>query len=108
MTLSNDWGSDTKTIMVYVVYMDGIEDPSLSEMQAFPNPFENEVYLKFVESGDYTIEVYDYSGCLINTSLLSVNDGEIVNIPINGQSGIYFIKVKCDGELLDVMKVIKK
>ena len=108
LTLSNDWGSDTKTIMVYVVYMDGIEDPSLSEMQAFPNPFENEVYLKFVESGDYTIEVYDYSGCLINTSLLSVNDGEIVNIPINGQSGIYFIKVKCDGELLDVMKVIKK
>ena len=80
----------------------------LEEMQAYPNPFENEVYIKFVESGDYTIELYDYSGRLINSSLLSVNEGEIVNIPVYSQSGIYFIKVRGESELLKVMKVIKK
>ena len=108
LTLSNYWGSDTKTIEVYVVKGFGIEEPSLSEMQAYPNPFENEVYLKFVESGDYSIELYDYSGRLINSSLLNANEGEIVNIPVNGQSGIYFIKVRGEAGLLNVMKVIKK
>ena len=108
LILENSWGSDTKSIDIAVVKPQGIEDPSLSEMQAFPNPFENEVYLKFVESGDYTIELYDYSGRLINSSLLSANEGEIINIPVNGQSGIYFIKVRGEAGLLNVMKVIKK
>jgi PKD repeat protein len=108
LTLSNDWGSDTKTIEVDVVKRYGIEEPSLSEMQAYPNPFENEVYLKFVESGDYSIELYDYSGRLINSTTLCVSSSEITCIPVNAQSGIYFIKVRGEGGLLKVMKVIKK
>ena len=108
LTLSNDWGSDTKTIEVNVVKRYGIEEPSLSEMQAYPNPFENEVYLKFVESGDYSIELYDYSGRLINSTTLCVSSSEITCIPVNAQSGIYFIKVRGEGGLLKVMKVIKK
>ena len=77
-------------------------------MRAFPNPFENEVYLKFNESGNYTIELYDYTGRLINSSLLTPNEGEIVNVPVNGESGIYFVKVKGYAGLLKVMKVIKR
>ena len=106
LTLSNYWGSDTKQIEFVV--STGIEDVTLDEMRAFPNPFENEVYLKFNESGNYTIELYDYTGRLINSSLLTPNEGEIVNVPVNGESGIYFVKVKGYAGLLKVMKVIKR
>ena len=108
LTLSNSWGSDTKTISGIEVYPTGIEDVTLEEMQAFPNPFENEVYVKFVEAGNYNIELYDYTGRLINSAVLNATEGEIVNIPVEGQSGIYFIKVKGEAGLLNVMKVIKK
>ena len=108
LTLSNSWGSDTKSITGVEVYPMGIEDVTVEEMQAYPNPFENEVYVKFVEAGNYTVELYDYTGRLINSAALNAAEGEIVNIPVEGQSGIYFIKVKGEAGLLNVMKVIKK
>ncbi|MBR5324369.1 MAG: T9SS type A sorting domain-containing protein [Muribaculaceae bacterium] len=106
LTLSNYWGSDTKQIEFVV--STAIKDVTLEEMQAYPNPFENEVYLKFADAGNYTAEIYDYSGRLISSSILNVTDGQIINIPIVGQSGIYFIKLKGEAGLLKVMKVIKK
>ena len=108
LTLSNSWGSDVKTISGIEVYPTGIEDVTVEEMQAYPNPFENEVYVRFVEDGNYTVELYDYTGRLVNAAALNAAAGEIVNIPVEGQSGIYFIKVKGEAGLLNVMKVIKK
>ena len=108
LILSNSWGSDTKSISGMQIYPTGIEEVSLEEMQAYPNPFENEVYVKFVEAGDYTVELYDYTGRLISAAALNAAEGEIVNIPVEGQSGIYFIKVKGEAGLLNVMKVVKK
>ena len=108
LTLSNSWGSDVKTISGIEVYPTGIEEVSVEEMQAYPNPFENEVYVRFVEDGNYTVELYDYTGRLVNAAALNAAAGEIVNIPVEGQSGIYFIKVKGEAGLLNVMKVAKK
>ena len=106
LTLANGWGSDTKTIAMVVAT--GIEDVTLDEMRAFPNPFENEVYVAFAESGVYTAEVYDYSGRLINSLGVTAEAGEVYQVPVEGQSGIYFIKIKGEAGLLKVMKVIKK
>ncbi|MBE6298744.1 MAG: T9SS type A sorting domain-containing protein [Bacteroidales bacterium] len=109
LTLSNGWGSDTKTIEVVTIVGTGIEDDvTLEEMQAFPNPFDNEVYANFVEEGNYTVEIYDYSGRLLNTIVLYASAGEIYQIPVEGISGIYFIKVKGESGLLKVMKVAKR
>ncbi|MBR2475826.1 MAG: T9SS type A sorting domain-containing protein, partial [Bacteroidaceae bacterium] len=108
LTLSNGWGSDTKTIEVVVVEPTGIEDVAIEDMQAFPNPFENEVYVSFVEEGIYTVELYDNAGRMLNQSSVAATAGEIVNIPVDGEAGIYFIKVKGDAGLLKVMKVAKK
>ena len=106
LTLSNGWGSDTKQIQLVVGT--GIEDVTLEEMQAFPNPFENEVFVAFAESGNYTAEVYDYAGRLINTLSVSATAGAAYQIPVDGENGVYFIKVKGEAGLLKVMKVIKK
>ena len=106
LTLTNGWGSDTKSIEI--VSATGIEDVTLEEMRAFPNPFENEVYVAFAEAGDYTAEIYDYTGRLINTLAVSAVAGAAYEIPVDGENGVYFIKVKGDAGLLKVMKVIKK
>ncbi|MBR5324348.1 MAG: T9SS type A sorting domain-containing protein [Muribaculaceae bacterium] len=106
LTLSNGWGSDTKQVQMIVET--GIEDVTLEEMRAFPNPFENEVYVAFAAAGDYTAEIYDYTGRLINTLAVSAVAGAAYEIPVDGESGIYFIKVKGEAGLLSVMKVVKK
>ena len=108
LTLANGWGSDTKSIEGVTVYPTGIEDVTLEEMQAFPNPFENEVYVNFAEDGIYTVELYDNAGRMLSQASIAATAGEIVNIPVEGEAGIYFIKVKGEAGLLKVMKVAKK
>ncbi len=109
LTLSNGWGSDTKTIEVVEIMPTGVEDVTVEDMmKAFPNPFENEVYLSFVEDGVYTVEIYDNAGRMLDQASLSATAGEIYPVAVDGESGIYFIKVKGDAGLLKVMKVAKK
>ena len=109
LTLSNGWGSDTKTIDVVTIYPTGVEDVAVEEMmKAFPNPFENEVYVSFVEEGIYTVELYDNAGRMLNQASVAATAGEVINIPVDGEAGIYFLKVKGEEGLLKVMKVAKK
>ncbi|MBO5721313.1 MAG: T9SS type A sorting domain-containing protein, partial [Bacteroidales bacterium] len=108
LTLTNGWGTDSETIDVVVVEPTGIEDVTVDEMRAFPNPFEEEVYVAFAEAGEYVAEVYDYSGRLINSYAVSAAAGEPCKIAIDGEAGVYFIKVKGEAGLLKVMKVVKK
>ena len=110
LTLANGWGSDTKTIDVVTVMPTGIEDDVTVEemMQAFPNPFENEVYVNFAEDGVYTIELFDNAGRMLSQASLNATAGEVYPIAVDGEAGIYFIKVKGEGGLLKVMKVAKK
>ncbi|MBR3609240.1 MAG: T9SS type A sorting domain-containing protein, partial [Bacteroidales bacterium] len=58
--------------------------------------------------GVYTVEVYDNAGRMLDQASLSATAGEVYPIAIDGESGIYFIKVKGEGGLLKVMKVAKK
>ena len=110
LTLANGWGSDTKTIEVINIMPTGIEDDVTVEemMQAFPNPFENEVYVNFAEDGVYTIELFDNAGRMLSQASLNATAGEVYPIAVDGEAGIYFIKVKGEGGLLKVMKVAKK
>ncbi|MBO5720422.1 MAG: T9SS type A sorting domain-containing protein, partial [Bacteroidales bacterium] len=62
----------------------------------------------FAEAGEYVAEVYDYSGRLINSYAVSAAAGEPCKIAIDGEAGVYFIKVKGEAGLLKVMKVVKK
>ena len=77
-------------------------------MQAFPNPFVDEVYVRFAEEGVYTIAVYDASGRQTGSSQVDAAAGEMINIPVTGASGVYYMKVYSGDTLLKAMKVIKK
>ncbi|MEG2164465.1 MAG: T9SS type A sorting domain-containing protein, partial [Bacteroidales bacterium] len=108
LTLENGWGSSSKTINYIEIAKTGIEDVTIEEMNAYPNPFENDVYVRFAEEGVYTVEIFDNAGRQLNRSSVNATVGEMVNIPVDGGSGIYFIKVRSNDTLLKVMKVIKK
>ena len=108
LTLENGWGKNSKTINFVEIDPTGIEDMTLDQMMAFPNPFVDDVYVRFTDEGVYKVEIFDNAGRLVNSSSISVGSGEMVNIPVNGASGIYFIKVRNSDSLLKVMKVIKK
>ena len=107
LSLENGWGKSTKTIN-YITVTTGIEDVTLEEMTAFPNPFEDEVYVRFANEGEYTVDIYDNAGRQISSRNASVDAGEMVNISVNGASGIYFIKISKEGTLFKAIKVIKR
>ena len=107
LTLENSWGSDSKPIN-FISVTTGIEDVTLEEMMAFPNPFEDEVYVRFANEGSYTVDIFDNAGRQISSRNASVDAGEMMNISVNGASGIYFIKISKEGTLFKAIKVIKK
>ena len=44
----------------------------------------------------------------MGSSSIEASAGDMVNIPVNGASGIYYMKVYSGDTLLKAMKVIKK
>lgn len=109
LTLTNSWGTDSKTFQ-YVKVGDGsgIEENDAINFSAYPNPFVDEVNVQFVNGGTYTVEIHNLAGQLVSTESLQVNAGEFVNMNVSGSAGTYFITVKDNGKVLKSLKVIKK
>lgn len=112
LTLYNDWGTDTETFeYVTVGVPSGIENNNnepINTYRVFPNPFEDEVNIQFVESGSYSIEVNSISGQLVSQETIEANGGEFIKVSVNGTSGTYFISIKQNGKVVKTLKVIKK
>lgn len=111
LTLSNGWGSDTKTFEFVTVEGGGlgIEDDQLeAAFSAYPNPFIEEVHVRFANEGVYDIEVFDIAGKMFSAQQVKASAGEYVNIAVNGASGTYFIKIKEGNKTMKALKVIKK
>ena len=110
LTLKNMWGSDTKTVDIVVVpYPEGIEESSVEEMGVYPNPFTDYVNLSFAKEGTYAIEILAIDGKLIENKTISVVANEIVKVDVNGDKGIYFVRVIADNaSTVRTVKVIKK
>lgn len=110
LTLANGWGEATKTFQFVTVDGSGVGIPE-SELgvayNAYPNPFVNELYVRFADEGTYTIEVFDAAGKLVETQETTVADGGDIHLSVNGAAGIYFINIKQDAKILKALKVIK-
>lgn len=111
LTLENGWGSVSKTYRSVTVKDDGvgITDKELEvAYNAYPNPFVDELNIRFANEGIYTIEVFDATGKMIEAKETAVVDGENVHLSVNGAAGIYFINIKQETKVLKALKVIKK
>ena len=110
LTLKNMWGSDNETIdFVVVSNPDGIEESVVEMAGVYPNPFTDFVNLYFAEEGNYTIDVVALDGKTIESKAVTVASGEGVRLDINGEKGMYIVKVKnADNTAVRTLKVIKK
>ncbi|EOA60228.1 hypothetical protein HMPREF1214_00478 [Bacteroides sp. HPS0048] len=109
LTLTNGWGTDSKTFQyVKVGGGTGVKENEVVNFSAYPNPFVDEVNVQFVNEGTYTVEIHNLAGQLVSTNSLQVNAGEFVRMNVSGSAGTYFITVKDNGKVLKSLKVIKK
>lgn len=112
LTLSNGWGSDSKTFPVVVVTQgsgSGIDDASAASTEVYPNPFENELYVNFAEEGTYTVQVYSLTGSLVSEHALSAVAGDVVRVSVEAAPGTYLVKIlNKDAKAVKTVKVIKK
>ena len=110
LTLKNMWGSDIKSVEIAVIdWPYGVEDAVIEEMGVYPNPFTDFINMSFAKEGLYTIEIVALDGKLIESKQVNVTTNECVRVDINGEKGIYIVKVKnINGTAVRTMKLIKK
>ena len=75
------------------------------KLSVFPNPFSDEIKILFSNLNDeIKLEIFDINGKIVIEKNI-INQKEGINLKLN--SGIYFMHIEIDGELL-VKKLIKR
>lgn len=110
LTLENGWGKDTKTFSYIIVgdqtSVDGLD--AETTVNLFPNPFVEQVNVKFANSGNYTIVVFDTNGRLVSQQNIDAQANEFASIKVNGPKGLYMVNIKQGEKTLRTVKVIKQ
>lgn len=112
LTVSNSWGSATKTITDYIVVTTGISGVSAdggNGYKIYPKPFENKAGLLFAEDGDFVVRVFAADGKQVAVQGVEARAGEVVEVSLgNGAaSGIYVVTVTKDGKAVRSFKIRK-
>jgi fibronectin type 3 domain-containing protein len=96
--------------------VDSLPDDDIGDIKAYPNPFLNQIQLRFFNpnpAGKISIDIYDSYGRLIYRQDYGARVAGNNIIVINGFSsnlriGLYMLSLKIDGERVKTIKVIKK
>lgn len=83
--------------------------PSLEQLEVFPNPATNKVFLKTydVVPGEYTLQLFDNTGKLVMNKSLNIYPNEQQELNLEGlPAGLYLIKMNGDRNQY-LSKVIK-
>ncbi|MBP8790262.1 MAG: T9SS type A sorting domain-containing protein [Breznakibacter sp.] len=111
LTLTNMWASATKELVEYIVIegvSTGIEDQEVLSMMIYPNPFVDEVNLKFSDHGTFKVEVLNVTGQSIFSTVINASVSEFVKVKVNAPKGVYLLRVTQGGKVIKTLKVIKK
>ena len=91
-----------------------IEDTQAAEAISFeatvyPNPFAENCYFKVnsVSAADYTIQVYDMLGKLVESKTVSADSVESTEVGANFPAGVYNV-ILTQGENIKTLRVIKR
>jgi len=110
LTLENSWGKDVKSVTMVDACVKLDEAGNVIEdLNVYPNPFAESIHVRFIEAGDYDLDVYSLNGQLVQTKHLNVNNHEVVGINLNAQQqGTYVVRLKKDGKFIKSFKLEKK
>lgn len=109
LTLTNSWGSTTKTISDYIVVKEasGIDNATTEEGYViYPRPFEGKVNLLFAEEGNFEVMAFDAQGRRVAQRAYQAMAGEASELSLAGaQPGAYVITILKDGKCVRSVKV---
>lgn len=106
----NSWGKDSREDVVVVTDATGIEgtnSDAVTTIEAYPNPFVDAVNVMFAKDGVYTVDVFTISGKQISTEILDVKATEVARITIDGDPGMYLVRIMNNGVCVKTLKVNK-
>lgn len=110
VSLTNSWGTTTKTIEDYIVVTPktGIEETEAENFYIYPNPFEEIANILFAQKGDYEVNVFDTTGKQIAGYNYHADNKEVCTLSFDAPAGMYYVVVMQNGKCLQSFKVIKK
>ncbi len=109
VTLENKWGTHTvATPMILITGGTGVEDNRVEDITTYPNPFVDGVYMKFVQEGNYTVEIYSLDGRIIESQALDATSNEVVYISLNAEPGTYVMRITEANKCIKTIKLFKK
>lgn len=109
LTVTNTWGTNTKSIVMKVTSSFGIKDETTEKaVVVAPIIVEENFNVHLLESGKYTISVYSANGMLVKRRVNDCLNNEIVLVSLNAPAGMYFVKALKNEMTLEFVKIIKK
>lgn len=99
--VSNSCGSDTATVAITADSCKiGLDELDLSSIQVYPNPTSGIINIntRNIGAADYTVEVYNMSGQLIDRREFAVGEDAQVDISHYAQ-GIYNLTINVEGQI---------
>lgn len=110
LTLENAWGKDTKTFNVINVVKtpSSVEAVEMLDLTVYPNPFVEDVRLRFAEAGRYDVALYDLSGRLVSRSAVVAEAASFHTLHVDAPSGLYLMRVAREGKVITTVKLQKR
>ena len=110
LTLENSWGKDVKSVTMFDACVKLDEAGQIVEdLSVYPNPFTESVHVRFIEAGNYELDVFTLSGQLVQTKQLNVQNYEAVGINLNtAEQGMYLVRLKKEGKVIKSFKLEKR
>lgn len=109
LTVTNAWGTSTKTVNIKATTTVGIKDGKADKaVVVTPTTVEENFNVRLLDGGKYTISVYSANGMLVKKQVNDCLDNEVVQVSLNAPSGVYFVKVLKNEMPLEFVKIIKK
>ena len=108
LTMTNSWGSTTKTIEDYIVVKSatGIDNAKTDEgYMVYPRPFQDKVSLLFAEEGNFEVMAFDAAGRKVAQRAYQAERGEVSELSLTGAKGVYVITILKDGKCVRSVKV---
>ncbi|MEG1839105.1 MAG: LamG-like jellyroll fold domain-containing protein, partial [Bacteroidaceae bacterium] len=108
LTVTNAWGSSSKKIKVTVLNGTSIiNDASTKIVTVFPLPFNDNFNVNVIESGKYTVNVYNETGMLVKKQTQDCVDNECISVDLNAPVGTYMIRILKNNVEVEAVKAVK-
>lgn len=110
LKLENAWGKDVKTYNVINVTKSSsaVDEVEMLDLTVYPNPFVEDVRLRFAEAGRYDVALYDLAGSLISRTSVDAEAASFHTLRVDAPAGLYLMRVMRDGRLITTVKLQKK